>query len=182
MPPNTSLASVENMRNQRLEELAGRLRAACVGPSNMLQDAVLSALSDATRHADLLRNDQRAGCEDRYARHTLFTDPSGRFTVVSIVWSPGQFSPVHGHFTWCGYVVVAGNLREELYTWDPCRKVAAVASIRDRNVGSVSFSYAGLEEVHRLGNSNSEQAVSIHVYGVDGPRVGSHVNRLVMPI
>lgn len=182
MNANELRASHESSLCGALEILVERLDAACAGPTDALQAEVLTALAQAIKDPDLLSEGQRAARPDGYTRHVLHTDPRGRFTVVSLVWSAGQFSPVHGHHTWCGYGVVAGSLREEMYTWAPSRKVATVASIRDRNAGALSFAYAGLEEVHRLGNSGPERAVSVHVYGVDGPRVGSHVNRLVTPV
>lgn len=49
----------------------------------------------------------------------------------------------------------------------------------DPPAGDAVFSHAGLEQIHQLGNGDTEPAISIHVYGVDGERAGSHVNRLV---
>ncbi|WP_292453825.1 cysteine dioxygenase family protein [Methylibium sp.] len=140
---------------------------------------VTAALREAGGDTALLSAEQRRGRADRYVRHLLYADPAGRFSVVSLVWGPGQFSPVHGHYTWCGYVVVSGQLHEESYVWVPDRKVAIQAEATDRGAGGICFSHAGLEEIHRLGNRGDDWAVSVHVYGVDGTRVSSHVNRVV---
>jgi len=48
-----------------------------------------------------------------------------------------------------------------------------------RPPGYGCFAHAGLDQIHRLGNSGAETAISIHVYGVDAARVRTHVNRVV---
>ena len=168
--------------NRSLAVLIDRLEAACDGPSDAINMAVTGGLGEAARDASLLSEEQRRGRSDRYVRHLLHADPAGRFSVVSLVWGPGQFSPVHGHYTWCGYVVVAGQLHEESYVWIPDRKVAIQTDATDRHRGDLCFSHAGLEEIHRLGNRGSDCAVSVHVYGIDGKRVTSHVNRVVKSV
>jgi hypothetical protein len=46
--------------------------------------------------------------------------------------------------------------------------------------GAMRFEYAGLSGVHKLGNAEDNIGLSLHIYGIDGARVGSHVNRLVL--
>ena len=48
-----------------------------------------------------------------------------------------------------------------------------------REPGYACFAPAGLEQIHRLGNAGGVGAISIHAYGVEGSRVGTHVNRLM---
>jgi hypothetical protein len=48
-----------------------------------------------------------------------------------------------------------------------------------RPPGYGCFAHAGLDQIHRLGNPGKEPAISIHVYGVDGAGVKTHVNRVV---
>ena len=105
--------------------------------------------------------------------------PAGRFTIVSLVWDAGQFSPVHGHYTWCAYMVRTGELLENAYRVDPASGRATVTATRGRRGGDGCFSFAGLDQVHKLGNNTDRPAVSIHVYGLDGARVSTHVNRIV---
>ena len=50
---------------------------------------------------------------------------------------------------------------------------------RLREPGYACFAPAGLEQIHRLGNAGGVPAISIHAYGVEGSRVGTHVNRLM---
>jgi len=159
--------------------VAERITAACIGPIDALRDVVLATLRESTRERGLLSAEQMQGRPDRYARHLLYADPSGRFAIVSIVWRPDQRTPVHGHHTWCGYAVVDGTLHEESYAWAADLRAVRRAGCADRTAGYACFGYAGVDAVHRLGNRSSARAVSVHVYGIDAPRVGTHVNRVV---
>ena len=118
----------------------------------------------------------RTGC---YARHTIAADPAGRFTLLSIVWGPGQFSPPHAHDTWCAYAVAENTLTETLYEFDAQSGKAVAAGTTEREPGYACFAPAGLEQIHRLGNASGVGAISLHAYGVEGSRVGTHVNRLM---
>ena len=41
---------------------------------------------------------------------------------------------------------------------------------------------AGVETIHRLGNRTRRPAISVHAYGVDAPRVATHVNRMLAAV
>lgn len=114
-----------------------------------------------------------------YTRHILHADPLGRFTVVGLVWGPQQCSPIHAHYTWCAYRILAGELTEGFYQWDSAQRHAYLMSQFTREPGYSACGHAGLEFIHRLGNQTSEPAVSIHVYGMDSGRIGTHVNRVL---
>lgn len=165
-----------------LAVLAKRISAACADPMDTLADTVRAALHAASTERALLSAQQMTARIDRYARHLLYADPAGRFTIVSIVWRPGQYTPIHGHYTWCGYAVIAGTLREESFDWVPESRGAAHAGSSDRFAGYTCFANAGVDSVHRMTNRSDCDAVSVHIYGVDGPRVGTHVNRLLCAI
>ena len=90
-----------------------------------------------------------------------------------------QFSPPHAHDTWCAYAVAENTLTETLYEFDPHSGKAVAAGTTEREPGYACFAPAGLEQIHRLGNATGVGAISLHAYGVDGSRVGTHVNRLM---
>jgi len=140
---------------------------------------IVAALQAAAAQRDLLTPNQRATEAGCYARHLLYSDPRGRFTIVSIVWGPGQFSPTHGHHTWCAYAVHQNTLEETLFAWDQASGTARPARTQARPAGYGCFARAGLDQIHRLGNSGGEPAISIHIYGVERERVCTHVNRVV---
>ncbi|MBX9827265.1 MAG: cysteine dioxygenase family protein [Xanthobacteraceae bacterium] len=159
--------------------LAAELEAACRGPGDAMGARIRSALAHAAREPDLLSPEQRvpqAGC---YARHVLASDAAGLFTVLAIVWAPGQFSPAHAHHTWCGYAVVENPLHETLFRFDPAQGTAEPVRTEVRVPGYSCYAGAGLDQIHRLGNSGPSPAISIHAYGVERERIATHVNRVM---
>jgi predicted metal-dependent enzyme (double-stranded beta helix superfamily) len=159
--------------------LMAEIGEACDGPAEAMAGRVTRALQTAVAAPAWLTpalRAPRAGC---YARHTVASDPAGRFTLLSIVWNAGQFSPPHAHNTWCAYAVAENALTETLFDFDAARGKALPAGIGVRGPGYACFAPAGLEQIHRLGNAGAAPAISIHVYGVEGSRIGTHVNRLM---
>ncbi|OZI41163.1 cysteine dioxygenase [Bordetella genomosp. 1] len=121
----------------------------------------------------------RAGSAERYTRHVAYADPAGRYTVVYLVWRPGQFSPVHGHKTWCAYRVLQGELTETHYRWDAGSEIAQVHGGAQRRAGDIITATPGLGQIHRLGNAGPDTAISLHVYGVTQADIATGVNLLV---
>lgn len=163
----------------RAGRLATQIAAACEGEPERMAQRVVAALQTAAADPLLLTAGQCTTCPDGYARHVLWTDPQGRFTILALVWTTGQFSPVHAHNTWCAYVVRNGDLAETLFQMDAITGRAIPLLTEIRHVGYGCFARSGFEQIHRLGNACLEPAISVHVYGVDSERVCSHVNRVV---
>jgi predicted metal-dependent enzyme (double-stranded beta helix superfamily) len=160
--------------------LMAEIGDACAGPAAAMGQRIAHALRVAAAMPELLTAELRAPRGSCYARHTIAADPAGRFTLLSIVWAPGQFSPPHAHDTWCAYAVAENTLTETLYEFDAqSGKAVAAGAPVEREPGYACFAPAGLEQIHRLGNASSVSAISIHAYGVEGSRVGTHVNRLM---
>jgi 3-mercaptopropionate dioxygenase len=67
---------------------------------------------------DVLTTEQRLGSPDGYRSHTLHVEPDGSFSIVALVWRPGQFTRVHDHVTWCAFGVIQGAEHEELFDAD----------------------------------------------------------------
>ena len=53
--------------------------------------------------------------EDRYRQHLVHVHPAGRYSVVALVWKPGQATPIHDHRCWCVVGVWRGLERETTY-------------------------------------------------------------------
>jgi len=137
------------------------------------------ALAEAAAAPDLLDAAQREGSAECYRRHLLAADPLGRYAIAALVWQPGQTSPVHAHHTWCGYAVVEGQLSETIYEWNDVQDCASPLRSQARKRGAVSFVGSGRGAIHRLGNNSNAPAVSLHIYGVEGARIGTDVNDIV---
>ncbi|MGU7779568.1 cysteine dioxygenase [Burkholderia sp. PU8-34] len=143
---------------------------------------VRAALAEAHAAEQWLTDAERACDPQKYCRHLLAADPLGRYAIVALVWRPGQCSPVHGHQTWCGYTVLDGTLSETLYDWDAAAGLATEARRHPREAGAVSFVRAGAQGIHQLGHAGAvgeKIAVSLHVYGVTGEQVATHINDIV---
>jgi predicted metal-dependent enzyme (double-stranded beta helix superfamily) len=125
--------------------------------------------------AAVLTPEQRVGDPDRYRSHILHVEPDGCFSVVGLVWRPGQITPIHDHVTWCVFGVVQGIEHEELFDAD-----LRPAGESDNHAGDVS-GFAPPGDIHRVHNTGAETAISIHVYGTDVSRIGSSVRRLYTP-
>ncbi|MDN7675076.1 cysteine dioxygenase family protein [Burkholderia oklahomensis] len=141
-----------------------------------------AALAQAVAAPGLLTPAQRESGAAGYRRHLLAADPLGRYAIVSLVWRPGQWSPVHGHHTWCGYAVLEGELTEIVYGWNDAACRAIDARKRARPTGAASYVCAGRAAIHRLGHAGAPAdapAISLHVYGVAGEQVATHVNDVV---
>lgn len=174
-------------RNAPLARLCDALDAmfeAC-GPSPEPSDSAFfarsmrMALADAAANPDLLTAAQREGSAEKYRRHLLAADPYGRYAIAALVWLPQQASPVHAHHTWCGYAVMEGTLSETVFEWNGARHCASATRTQARNRGAVSFVRGGRGGIHQLGNRSDEPAVSLHIYGVAGAQIATHVNDVV---
>jgi predicted metal-dependent enzyme (double-stranded beta helix superfamily) len=118
----------------------------------------------------LLTPEQREGDPTRYRSHVLHAER--RFSIVALVWRPGQVTPIHDHLTWCVFGVIQGVEHEELFD-----AYGNAVGESDNFVGDVS-GFAPPGDIHRVRNSGSTTAISIHVYGTDVTATGSSVRRV----
>ena len=185
---NSALQTVRTMpAPDPLQRLCDALDAAfeqsagAVDPSQraVFASGVRSALTAAAADSTLLGPLQREGSPDTYRRHLLAADPHGRYAIAALVWQPGQASPIHAHQTWCGYAVLEGTLSETVYEWCDTQRCASETRTHPRASGAVSFVRAGRGGIHRLGNASDAVAVSLHIYGVEGSQIATHVNDLL---
>jgi 3-mercaptopropionate dioxygenase len=120
---------------------------------------------------DVLSDAQRLGSPDEYRGHTLHVEPDGSFSIVALVWRPGQLTRIHDHVTWCTFGVIQGVEHEELFDAD-LNLIGRSAN----HVGDVS-GFAPPGDIHRVHNTGAETAISIHIYGTDITRIGSSARR-----
>jgi predicted metal-dependent enzyme (double-stranded beta helix superfamily) len=160
-----------------LARLVAALRAAVRTPDDW-DDAARRVARALRRHLPspaALSPEQRMGDPDGYRSHLLHAERDGRFSIVALVWLPGQVTPVHDHLTWCVFGVIQGAEREERFEVEDGRLVPAGAAVN--RCGDVSAA-APPGDIHRVRNVGEETAISIHVYGTDVSRMGSSVRRV----
>jgi 3-mercaptopropionate dioxygenase len=157
----------------RLTPLVDGIRAAVERHAGWTETAQLVA-DELRRHlptADVLSPEQRLGSPDDYQAHTLYVEPDGSFSIVGLVWRPGQLTRIHDHLTWCVFGVIQGVEHEELFDAD-----LNLLGRSANHAGDVS-GFAPPGDIHRVHNTGNETAISIHVYGTDVTRVGSSARR-----
>lgn len=162
-----------------LRSLCELVQAAQMNAARALLHELAASVANAGDMLRALPDALRAGHPDRYTRHIAYADPHGAFTIAYLIWRPGQFSPVHGHKTWCTYQVLQGELTETHYRWDPNAGAAVTCGEVRRRPGDIVTATPGLRQIHRLGNAGPGIAVSLHLYGVDQADLCTGVNHLV---
>ena len=140
---------------------------------------VASALAPALVVPDLLDSEHKCGRTESYTQHILYVDPESRFSIVSLVWMPGQRTVIHDHVSWCVVGVYQGAEEETLYRLvddgrEPAYLVRTGHAVNTR--GQTSF-FAPPGDIHEVCNSSDDAVISIHVYGADVSVLGSSVRR-----
>jgi predicted metal-dependent enzyme (double-stranded beta helix superfamily) len=161
-----------------LDELVMAVRGA-VGRGGDWRDTAGLVAAELRRHmpsADILTAEQREGDPERYRNHVLYVEPDGSFSIVALVWRPGQVTPIHDHVTWCVFGVLEGVEYEELFTLDERRGCLVEAGTGANGTGEIS-AFAPPGDIHRVRNVGDRTAISLHIYGTDVERIGSSVRR-----
>ncbi|MFC5722774.1 cysteine dioxygenase [Streptomyces gamaensis] len=128
---------------------------------------------------DLLTDGQREGDPERYRQHILHAEHDGSFSIVALVWLPGQQTSIHDHVSWCVTGVHQGIESERRYRLVPDGATARLVATEDvvNHQGDVC-GFAPPGDIHRVRNSCTDMAISIHIYGADISRLGSSVRRV----
>jgi predicted metal-dependent enzyme (double-stranded beta helix superfamily) len=123
-----------------------------------------------------------AQCEsdpDRYRTHVLHTEEDGSFSVLALVWLPGQRTGIHDHVCWGVAGVHQGRETERRYRLVPDGPSARLLPTEELSNGTGAVSaFTPPGDIHRVRNAGDELAISIHVYGADVRRLGSSVRRM----
>jgi predicted metal-dependent enzyme (double-stranded beta helix superfamily) len=161
----------------QLSPLVDGIRTAVDSHGDWAETAQLVA-DQLRRHLptpDVLTAEERAGDPETYQSHTLYAAPDGAFSVVGLVWRPGQVTPIHDHVTWCVFGVLQGVEHEELFVHEGDHLLSV--GVNDNLTGDIS-GFAPPGDIHRVRNSGDRTAISIHVYGTDISRIDSSVRRV----
>ncbi len=153
------------------------LRAGDADPRR-LADAVADRLRPLLRDADWLDEGDRQPWDDRYRQHLLYVAPDGGFSVVSLVWKPGQKTPIHDHVSWCVVGVYQREEREIRYTLHQDGEGQFLVEAR-REVAMPGETVALVppdEDIHEVCCVGDDLAISIHVYGADIGKLGTSIN------
>jgi len=107
-----------------------------------------------------------------YTRNLIYEAPDETLSLYSIVWLPGQWTPVHDHGSWGVVGVVEGVLEERNYVrLSPDRgKDADIELARGGTIllrhGAVTSFVPNPDHIHVTGVPDDRpRAVSLHLYG-----------------
>ncbi|MDJ1136062.1 cysteine dioxygenase family protein [Streptomyces iconiensis] len=130
----------------------------------------------------LLTEAQREGDPERYRQHLLHAEGDGSFSVVALVWLPGQRTSIHDHVSWCVTGVHQGEEHERRYRLLPAESPGGTARlVATEDVVNPEGSVCGFAppgDIHRVWNGCDSTAISLHIYGADISRLGSSVRRV----
>jgi 3-mercaptopropionate dioxygenase len=139
---------------------------------------VSAAVRDNLPTHEVLSAGQLAGQPERYSQFILHVAHDGLFSVVALVWRPGQVTPIHDHVSWCVVGVVRGTELETRYT---LRELDGRAYLEEtenlENPAGHVCGFAPPGDIHSVRNGGSSAAMSIHVYGADIRQLGTSIRR-----
>jgi 3-mercaptopropionate dioxygenase len=167
----TQIAIPDN--ETQMTALVGAVRDAIRAHADWRETAelVAEALRRNLPGSEVLSPEERLGSPDRFESHPLHIEPDGSFSIIALVWRPGQVTRIHDHLTWCVFGVIQGVEYEELFDPDGNR----IGESANETGDVTGFAPPG--DIHRVRNIGDITAISIHIYGTDVTRVGSSVRR-----
>jgi len=126
---------------------------------------------------DILTARERLGDPSRYQAHLLHVEPDGSFSVLALVWRPGQATTIHDHVAWGAFAVLQGTECEETFALTPDQIALTPLAANQNNAGDVS-AFAPPGDIHRIINPTDASVIQLHVYGTDVGRLGTSVRRV----
>lgn len=111
-----------------------------------------------------------------YQQYLLYADPQDRFSVVSFVWGPSQFTPVHNHLVWGVIGMLRGAEVVEHFDSDAAFKLNPRGEAAILTPGKVGFVSPTIGDIHRVRNAYDDRAsISIHAYGGNIGKIDRHI-------
>ena len=109
---------------------------------------------------------------EHYARNLVFEAPDASLSLYALVWSPGQWTPIHDHGSWGVVGVLEGVLEERSYVrLSPDRGAdKGIELVRGGVIllgrGAVTSFVPNPDHIHVTGvPAERPRAVSLHLYG-----------------
>lgn len=163
-----------------LDRMVMRIDSALRGSETEAQKAAAAAaaLRPFLGHPRLLDAVQSEPDSQGYRQHILHVAPDGSFSIVALVWMPGQETAVHDHVAWCAFGVHQGCEREiqyDIVEGEDETYLQPIGMVTNR-IGSVS-ALTPPGDVHSVVNPGPGLAISIHVYGADIRQAGTSIRR-----
>lgn len=143
--------------------------------------AIAPPMHGLLAHADSFLAPQHLRADpDHCARNAIYVAPDHSLSLYALVWTPGQWTPVHDHGSWGVVGVLRGMLEERSYLPNGVRAGAHAPSLSDCDAGielqrggviligpgSVTSFVPNPDHIHLTGvGAGRPQAVSLHLHG-----------------
>ncbi|GAB2847885.1 cysteine dioxygenase family protein [Lentzea nigeriaca] len=156
--------------------LVGDIRTAVTsgGDDTAVAARVARALTGHLTDQDLLDPAHREPDPHHYRQHVLHVEPDGSFSVVALVWLPGQETCIHDHVSWCVVGTYVGEEEETTYRLVGDRLIPLQVNRTPQGVASYLVPPG---DIHKVCNHSDSVAISIHVYGADIGVLGTSIRR-----
>lgn len=153
--------------NSVLRDFFGQIERSLKGTQaiSSAMPAIKDAMKAALCRSDLLDGIDLSASADSYRRNLIYVDTAGRFSLLALIWAPGQYTPVHAHNAWGVVGVYRGRITEARFVKNGDGLVQTNSYLcKEREVSIVE---QGIEQMHRLVNISTEVAVTLHCYGLN---------------
>jgi len=158
-------------RPAKMDELIRRLdQAVSTDDTDQLCRNVKAVLADVVSSGEqFVDAAYLAPAADKYARRLLHRDPSGRYSVVVMVWGTDQGTPLHDHAgVWCVECVYRGRIRVTSFDLENDPEAEPLRftpeSVVFAGVGEAGHLIPPFE-YHMIENADRTPSVTLHVYG-----------------
>jgi predicted metal-dependent enzyme (double-stranded beta helix superfamily) len=150
-----------------------RRRASRCEHAALAVEAIAPAMHAFTREAErFLKPEHYRADPDHYARNLIYVAPEQDLSLFALVWTPGQWTPVHDHGSWGVVSVLRGTLHERSYVrMNPGKTGNEDIELMPGGVflldpGSVTSFVPNPDHIHRTGvPEGASPVVSLHLYG-----------------
>jgi predicted metal-dependent enzyme (double-stranded beta helix superfamily) len=154
-----------------LEEIR-EIRSKWSEPSDIVREATPRLFALLAHEPDLLDDEYKQSSEEHYARNLVYAEPDDSMSLFSLVWRPGQWTPVHDHGAWGLVAVVEGALEERNFirvddgTGGNEGVVLKPGGTTVLVPGSVTSFVPNPDHIHRAGvPEDGRPTVTLHLYG-----------------
>lgn len=153
------------------------LVAASEGDERRIFEEGTALLAELVSHDDWLPEAYAGPDATYYQQYLLHCDPLERFSVLALVWNPGQApTPVHDHTVWGMVGMMRGAETNRFYTVAEDGKSLVPGELRTLEPGEVVRVSPRIGDIHEVANALADAvSISIHVYGANIGGIERHV-------
>jgi 3-mercaptopropionate dioxygenase len=168
---------VGNVTLDRFVQRMDTLIAESNGDEARILDEGQHLLRELVASDDWLPDDYAQPDADRFKQYVLHNVPGKDFTILCVVWGPGQAATPHNHTVWGMVGQLRGAELNRSYETPVAGEPMRLRSETTLMPGQTIALSPRIGDIHDVTNVADGVSVSIHVYGGDLERVAHRRNR-----